>query len=155
MIVREDHRRMHLYSLTPDQHERTCRYWYTISTDGGSTSHIAFRTRPALREWLETRGLSAKGAIPEGGISSHQAIEGTYREAWHTDPATFWAEEGILTRVLSNSHYTAAVVNTDSDGVRCVHAINVNYRRMEFEYWESRRLEDAGELRQAAVLTRI
>ena len=51
-----------LCCLAPEQHARTCNYWYTI-TSGWGTPHTAFETERGLRRWLRERGLEIDGEL--------------------------------------------------------------------------------------------
>ncbi len=136
---------MWLCSLTPEGRERTCSYWYTVTTFGG-TPHTAFRTKAALLRWLELTGLSVIGDIPDHGVHGCFRIKGEYREEMHLhDAASFYSLEGEHTRAMSNGDYVDGIVTSDPDGLRTIHTLNPNVRnRRTYDHTESRQLEDAG-----------
>lgn len=131
-----------LCCLDPEQHERTCGYWYTVTCDG-FTPHTAFRTKDALLAWLQRRGLRLPNDLPaERGEHQVQQIEGSYIERQHSDISTM-PTQGARILKLSNAEYTAAVV-THEGGVAVVNFVNVNSPRPAFDYEVSRKHEDAG-----------
>lgn len=125
-------------SLNQEAHERTCGYWYTVTS--GATAATAFRTRAELDKWLAEYGLTLGPAwkwendrqvdceLADPGTFSTAAIIGSYRRASHRDRAVFDAIEPLLeTLVMDNAELTPAKI-TESDGVRTVHYMNVNDR---------------------------
>ncbi len=131
--------RLYLCALNQEAHDRTCDYWYTVSSH--AMAHTAFTRRAALLRWLNERGLSVAGDIPEPGQFASFEIKGAYRTARHLDRAAFDALKGEQTRALSNGEYTLAVITLDPDGLRTVHTLNPNVRdRPVFDYRESREL---------------
>lgn len=135
---------MWLCSLTAEQRELTCNYWYTVTTFG-ATPHTAFRTKAALLEWLHDRGLTVDGTIPDHGNWGCWRIVGTYRQAMHVDRSTFEPLKGERTRDMSNADYTLAIIARDADGLRTVHTLNPNVRdRPTFDHALSRKFEDEG-----------
>lgn len=137
---------MWLCSLTAEQRERTCSYWYTVTTFG-STPHTAFRTRQALLRWLDLTGLQAKIDIPPHGEWSSSRLLGSYREEMHLhDAASFYGLDGIRARAMSNGDYVDAIVTTDPyDGLRTIHTLNPNVKnRRTYNHQESREREDSG-----------
>ena len=143
MIYTPTYRGLHLATFTPEQHERTCGYWYAISSH--STPHTAFRTRLALMRWLEDRGLAVLGHVPDAGTWGSNRVEGEYREQMHMSYDAFYALEGQQTRAMSNAQYTLAIITMDDDGLRTVHTLNPNCQdRPVFDYRASQALEDAG-----------
>ena len=136
---------LYLNCLTPAQHERSCGYRYTVTTDI-STPHTAFATVEALREWLDLRGLTLKSPLPEHGKPAVIRINGTYREAMHLDAERF---DGISAdarhiRIGSNGQYTLGLVAAGPDGIRTVHVLNPNVPRQIFDWKESVELENRG-----------
>jgi hypothetical protein len=106
-------------SLNPEQHERTCGYWYTVTN--GAMAHTAFATRAGLNRWLQERGLSLKTDLPAQGEWGTTAIVGTYRKrAYLYDTDKFEEmlsdlegspdyrdrrDRAIATAVLDNANY--------------------------------------------------
>lgn len=136
---------MWLCALTPEGRERTCSYWYTVTTFG-MTPHTAFRTKAALLRWLELTGLSVEGEIPEHGVHGCFRINGEYREEMHMhDAASFYSLQGVITRAMSNGDYVDGIVTTDGDGLRTIHTLNPNVKnRRVYDHRESREREDSG-----------
>lgn len=124
-------------SITPEQHARTCGYWYLVQQN--HTPYTAFATLEAFYRWAGERGLSVdESKIPAKGQHSYQQISGSFREACHMDPVAFNAIEGDETRQLDNGSYTAGKITTDADGLRTVHYLNCNVKeRAILNYWES------------------
>ena len=126
-------------SLTPEFHERTCNYWYTV-TNGGM-AHTAYTKREHLLQWLVDRGLELAEELPEPGMFSTQRVIGAYRTASTMDAGEFDAlEPVIVTRGLSNGRYTMQKIVQDADGIRTVWSMNPNCERVEYDYFESRAL---------------
>jgi hypothetical protein len=127
-------------SLNPEQHERTCGYWYTVTT--GAMAHTAFATRAGLDRWMEERGLSLERELPEKGEWGSSRIVGEYREASYLhDADDFHALRPIIaTPELSNGDYTLGLI-TEEDGIRTVHYLNPNVRtRLVYDYTRTRAL---------------
>jgi hypothetical protein len=133
---------MQVTALTPEFHERTCGYWYTVTTYG-ATSHTAFATKAALLRWLEERGLQLDGVLPETvGEFATMPVIGEYYEKSHGEHAStedepyrmiagdeFYALRPVVVTVdLSNGRYTLALITEDDAGVRTVHTINPNVK---------------------------
>jgi len=136
--------RLYWCSLDRDAHARTCGYWYTV-TSYGATPHTAFRTRAALMRWLDDRGLTVQGEVPQAGTHAHGTIDGSYRRSSHMSYDEFYAVDGLRTRVMDNGDYTLGIISTDADGLRTVHHLNPNRRdRPAFDHRASQALEDAG-----------
>lgn len=125
-------------SLNPEQHERTCGYWYTVTS--GAMAHTAFATREGLDQWLRERNLSLRNDLPARGEWGVSAIVGTYRRRSTMDVDEFEAIEPIIaTPVMSNGAYTLGLITEDSDGVRTVHYLNPNVRsRLVFDHARTR-----------------
>ena len=121
--------RLHLCGLSPEQHARTCGYWYTVTE--GSTAHTAFATERGLRLWLDQLGLSIAAPLPERGVWSSQPIIGTYSRASHMNVAEFRALPGAFVFVLDNGDYTEGCVTTATDGRRTLHHLNCNVSERE------------------------
>lgn len=134
------HRRyadLRVVSLTPEQHERTCNYWYLVRE--GAFAHTAFTQRSALMLWLEERGLEIDGELAEERTWSSNPIKGAYRTAMHMSRETFPLEtDAVLdTRQMSNGDYTLGRI-TIEDGERVVHYLNPNVKdRPVYDYRES------------------
>lgn len=134
-----DHLR--LCCLDRDQHDRTCGYWYTVTTFGG-TPHTAFRTREALTAWLANRGLTLSQDLPEErGTWQSQPITGEYFECYVSTAGDMPRGRKILK--LSNAEYTVAALS-EHEGRVAVSVINVNSPRPVFDYNAAREHEDAG-----------
>lgn len=124
-------------SLTPEQHERTCNYWFTVTA--GSTAHVAFETRAGLDRWLSERGLTLDTDLPEAGTAGWTPVTGEYHEVSHgefisDDPCDGMGEGDFyslrptaMTAVMSNGDYTLALI-TDEAGVRVIHHLNPNVK---------------------------
>ena len=134
------HASLHVTALDPDMHEQTCNYWYTVTSNW--TAHTAFTTKAGLLRWLEERGLSLDGELPETrGEWANVAITGEYYTTSHgefspteDDPYRMVAgnefgaiEPLVTTWTLSNGDYTLALID-ETDGVRTVHTLNPNVR---------------------------
>lgn len=136
--MKETFANLHLCVLNYAQHANTCDYWYVIGN--GSFSHTAFRTLEGLELWLKERGLSLTQPLTAPGVHSYQKISGEYCRYSHygeTDVAEFNNLNCILeTRTLDNGRYTLAKI-TENEGIRTVHTVNCNYKRIEFDYKES------------------
>jgi hypothetical protein len=125
--------RLHVCHLTPEFHERTCNYWYTVTDN--NTPLTAFHDRSALDLWMDERGLSLVNPIPDRGDMSY--ITGTYRRCSHMAKHALDNLDGLHTRCLSNGDYTAAIITDDPDGIKTVHYLNPNLPRVVFDYFES------------------
>lgn len=136
----EHYKKMYATALTPEFHERTCNYWYTITN--GAISHTAFTTKRGLERWLEERGLELDGEMPatRGEFATMRVI-GEYYAASHgefspTDDDQYRMVAGdeffalkpiVITATMSNGRYTLALI-TETDGVRTVHTLNPNVK---------------------------
>jgi hypothetical protein len=135
------YRNLFICSLNQEQHERTCNYWYTVTSN--ATAHTAFTTRAALLRWLEDRNLTTTDPIPEVGTWGAVKITGEYAIKYHMEAAEFDALAPVVERrKVDNGQYTLARI-TDNNGYRTVHLMNCNAPRITFDYAESRKLEDA------------
>jgi hypothetical protein len=118
-------------ALTPEWHERTCNYWYTV-TCSPAMSHTAFTTKEEFYNWLGERGLQLHGSLPvERGTYASLDIIGSYRVASYIDGdvASFLAIQPIIKiAVMSNSNYTLGKVTEDEHRVRTIHHLNPNVR---------------------------
>jgi hypothetical protein len=137
-----EYRRLQVTALTPEFHEKTCGYWYTVTRYGG-TAHTAFATRHGLMRWLAERGLTLDGELPGTlGEYATMPVTGQYRSTSHGEfapdednPHRMVAGEEwsavkpvVITSALSNGRYTLALISEDYDGVRTVHTLNPNVR---------------------------
>ena len=128
---------LYLICLTPEQHSKTCNYWYTI--EDYCSPHTAFTTREALFSWLEARGLEIDlDAMPQRGKHAFIKIKGAYRTAGHYGSYDgFFSLRGQRIKVLSNGELTMGIVTHDTDGFRTVHHLNPNMRdRPVYPYHE-------------------
>lgn len=124
-------------SLTAGQHERTCGYWFTVTS--GALAHTAFATRAGLDHWLAERALALEKALPEAGTHGFTRIIGEYRTAsWGEfldddprlgmGPGAFYSLHPIAaTAEMDNANYTLALI-TEEDGVRVINFLNCNVR---------------------------
>lgn len=134
---------MRLYSnlivctLTPEQNQRTCNYWYVVTT--GAMSHTAFETRTGFDRWMAERGLSISGELPSRGEHSVHRIVGSYIDNMMWDKPIFDSLPGKRTRVLSNGDYTQGVLTRDQDNLVVVNYLNPNVQdRVKYNYFDSR-----------------
>lgn len=122
-------------SITPEQHARTCGYWYLVQNN--HAPYKAFATLAAFYRWADERELSID-TVPTHGVYSYQPITGQFREACYMDANALEAIQGVETRQLDNAAYTLGKITTDADGVRTVHYLNCNVKtRPVFDYWQS------------------
>ena len=133
----------YMCALTPEQHARTCDYWYLIQTFG-CTAHTAFRTRPALFRWLQDRGLTLPEPLPDSeGTHQLQRIRGAYIERMHAKAATM-PENGAVALKLFNARYREARITVEQ-GVYVVNFLNPNAEGMREVHWSvGRAWEDLG-----------
>lgn len=144
MSYAQSHGQLQATSLTPEQHERTCGYWFTVTS--GAMAHTAFETRAGLDRWLDERGLSLADDLPEAGTFATTRIIGEYRTESHGEFLSDDYRDGMgegdfyslcpiaAATTLSNGRYTLALITEDSDGVRTIHTLNPNVRtRVEFD----------------------
>jgi hypothetical protein len=129
--------RLQATSLTPEWHEKTCGYWYTVTN--GATAHTAYATRAGLDRWLAERGLKLENDLPEAGTFGTTAITGAYAAESHGEfltedyrdgmgPGDFYSLRPVAaTAALSNGDYTLALI-TEDDGMRTVHTLNPNVK---------------------------
>lgn len=126
-------------SLDPEQHERTCGYWYTVTN--GALAHTAFATRTGLHRWLRERNLKLETELPAHRTWGTTAIVGSYDErSYLYDADEFYALRPVLaTAVLSNGDYTLGLITEDAKGVRTVHSLNPNVKtRFVFDHRRTR-----------------
>ena len=135
--------KLYATSLTPEFHEQTCGYWFTVTC--GSTAHTAFATRAGLDRWMSERGLSLENDLPDAGTFGSTRVVGEYRTASHGEfvsdnpsdsmgEGDFYSLQPIAaTASMSNGRYTLALI-TEDDGMRTVHTLNPNVKtRVEFD----------------------
>jgi hypothetical protein len=137
MTYQQTYDRLFVTTLTPEQHERTCGYWFTVTN--GATAHTAFETRAGLDRWLSERGLTLENELPGAGEwGTTRALYG-YRTELHGEfltesddgfemgPGGFYDLRPIAaTMTLGNGDYTLALITEDDAGVRTVHTLNCN-----------------------------
>jgi hypothetical protein len=118
---------MQVAALTPEFHEKTCNYWYTVTN--GATAHTAFTTKRGLMRWLDERGLKLDGELPEAtGEFATMRVIGEYRSSSHMDEGEFYAVQPVvITAAMSNGRYTLALID-EAEGVRTVHTLNPNVK---------------------------
>lgn len=128
---------MYVATLTPEQHAKTCNYWYTVQAN--AFAHVAFTQASSLMLWLEERGLELTAPLAAKGESSWQPIKGSYRDVAHMSYDEFYALQGKRTRAMSNGDYTLAIITDDADGLKTVHTLNPNcHDRPVFDHAETR-----------------
>ena len=135
-----EHSRKQVTALTPEQHEKTCNYWYTVTS--GATAHTAFTTKAGLMRWLDERGLTLDGELPETrGEWANTDVAGEYLTTSHgefssteehpyrmvEDDAWHQIAPVVTTWGMSNGRYTVAKISEDN-GVRTVHILNPNVK---------------------------
>jgi hypothetical protein len=131
-------------SLTPEWHEKTCGYWFTVTN--GTLPHTAFATRAGLDRWLSERGLTLENELAEAGTFSTTRILGQYRDESHGEFVSDDYRDGmgegdfyslrpvVTTAAMSNGDYTLALITEDEAGVRTVHTLNPNVKtRLVFD----------------------
>lgn len=135
--------RLGVACLTPERRDRTAGpYWYCV--DDYSTPQTAFRTRAALQQWLEMRGLDVDELPPEGQ-PEYLFIRGGFSIALHMDRAVFDAIEGAAIVALQNGQYSLAKLAADESGRIVEHHLNPNVAdRPIFDNAICRALEDQG-----------
>ena len=137
---------LNLTCITPEQHLRTCGYWYLVYNR--STSHTAFRTKEHLFLWLKERGLTINEPIPEKrGTFQSQDIVGSYAKLMmgyesHWDDIRDHIE---VCKVLSNGKYTEGKITLNDDGIRIINYLNPNCNRMAFHYQATREALEKGD----------
>lgn len=136
MITESSDLRAH--ALTPEQHEQTCGYWYTVTN--GALAHTAFATRDGLDRWLRERNLKLFAGFGTGEWSTVR-IHGTYRQQYHMSTDEFDAIRPVVaTAAMSNGDYTLALIDEDALGIRTVHTLNPNVKsRLVFDYQSTRK----------------
>ena len=124
-------------SLTPEWHEKTCGYWFTVTN--GAMAHTAFETRAGLDRWLSERGLTLENDLPEAGTFGTTRITGEYRTKSHGEFIGDDYRDGMgegdfyslvpvaATAAMCNGDYTLALI-TEDDGVRTIHTLNPNVK---------------------------
>lgn len=144
MPYTQTHDRLHLCSLTPEQHARTCGYWWTVTA--GALAHTAFRTEHALRTWAARVGVTLP-ELPPQGEPGHWSLREVYRTTLHMGLSREQFEQipGERFRALSNGGYTLGIAEPGADGVVTVHVMNPNCKdRPVFDFWESDAVTDTG-----------
>ena len=128
-----------LITITPEQHAKTCNYWYLIRQAG--ISFTAFTTRSALLNWVKLRNLTLTAELPEEGVHSVQEINGSYNTESHMGTHQFNALPAIYeSKGLSNGSYTLFKF-TEEDGVITEHHLNPNCKdRPIYDYHQTRAL---------------
>lgn len=131
-----------LCCLSPEQNARTCDYWYTVTT--GAMAHVAFNTEVGLRKWMNERGLSIEGELPERGEWGVFKIEGSYYINMMNDLKAFedirdTDDAAVKTKVMSNAEFTLGLLTKGDEGRVVVNYLNVNVKdRQVFDYAQSR-----------------
>lgn len=131
-----------LCCLSPEQNARTCNYWYTVTTD--AMAHTAFNTEAGLRKWMDERGLSVEGDLPERGEWAVFKIEGSYYNNMMNDLVAFedirdLDDTAVQTKVMSNAEFTLGLLTKGEEGRVVVNYLNVNVKeRQVFDCAQSR-----------------
>lgn len=130
-----------LSSLTQEQHERTCGYWYVVQDQ--HAPHTAFRTREALLGWLADRNIKLTRGLPAHGEHSFQYLEGQYARRYVGSISDIESriEDQIL--ILDNAEYTVGYV-THEDGIRVVNIVGRGNPRTVFDYRLAQAHQDSG-----------
>lgn len=149
---------LHVTSLTQEQHEKTCGYWYTV-TDG-AMAHTAFATERGLLHWMQERGLELTAPLPARGTWSTQKIQGNYTRICTMDLVSFERlahENHPKIKILDNGEYTMGIVTTNENGSKTVHHLNCNIRtRPVYDYQQTRaELDGEGEEVQATSYAEV
>ena len=111
-----------LCCLTPEQHAKTCGYWFTITTAHGQ-AYKAFRTAYGLNRWMMERGLSVPDPLPEKiGEFKVLKIAGAFYDNMTFDTLP----PGPETKVLSNGDYTRATITKAETGEAVINYQNPN-----------------------------
>jgi hypothetical protein len=139
MTYQQTYDKLFATSLTPEQHERTCNYWFTVTN--GATAHTAFETRAGLDRWMSERGLTLENELPTAGTWGSSRVLYGYRTALHgvrigddfaegMDPGDEWAAltPVLASAAMSNGAYTLALITEETSGTRTVHTLNPNVR---------------------------
>ena len=130
-----------LSTLTQEQHERTCGYWYIV--EDYHSPHTAFRTREALLRWLDDRNIKLTKDLPAHGEHSYQHLDGQYATRYVGGLSDIQGriEDNIM--VLHNAEYTVGYV-THEDGFRVINVISRGNPRMVFDYRIAQEYADTG-----------
>lgn len=135
------HDRLTLICLSPEQHLRTCNYWYLLQSR--ATAYTAFRTREALEFFLDLHHLELTKPLPaDRGTHAFISVEGITRERMHGTGETM-PTDGRRILQMSNGDYTLGIVEEDAEGA-IIHYIGPNGSRIVFDPAMSRAHEDAG-----------
>ena len=123
-----------LCQLTPEQHSRTCNYWFTVEND--CTAHTAFTTKEQLEQWLEERNIKLTAPLVEHGKHSYQQLQGEYKRASFISYDDFYALPAIRQiKILDNGRYTLGLLTEDENGIRTVNHLNCNCKyRIEYDW---------------------
>ena len=130
-----------LATLTQEQHERTCGYWYLVQDS--HTAHTAFRTREALLTWLADRNINLTQDLPAHGEHSFQYLEGQYGRRYVGSISDIESRIEDQVMVLDNAEYTVGYV-TEEEGLRVVNIITRGNHRTVFDYRLAQAHVDAG-----------
>ena len=139
MGYRRTYNRLTVGTLTPEQHAKTCGYWYVVQHQ--HMAHTAFATLKGLQQWAEERGLTLP-QMADKGTWSWGDIQGSYSDESHMSREDFEALRPSARHAvtLSNGNYTRALIH-DENGHKVVHYCNPNVRDREtFDYFKAREL---------------
>ncbi len=118
-----------LCRLTPEQHSRTCNYWFTI--ENGCTAHTAFTTKDQLEQWLEERNIKLTAPLV-----GYQQLQGEYKRCSFMSYDEFYNLPAIRQiKVMDNGRYTLGLLTEDENGIRIVNHLNCNCKyRIEYDW---------------------
>lgn len=122
--IEQKHRSLWLCGLDQDMHEKTCGYWYTLTSYGG-TPVTAFRTYAGLCRYFRHHKLALPDNVPAQGVYFSARIEGEAIDVMHLSTESFAAIDGRDTWRMNNGSYTPAKI--DSTGK--VHYMNPNCKQ--------------------------
>lgn len=137
---RVTYKKLYVGSLTPEQHARTCGYWYVVQNE--FMAHTAFATREHLQRWADERGLRLPELPEKRGEHSYAAIIGSYSDEAHMsrDELEALRPNARPAVQMSNGDYTRALIH-DENGHKVVHYCNPNVRDREvFDYFKTKEL---------------
>ena len=126
------HNKLDVICITPEQHEKTCGYWYLVQQR--STSHTAFRTKEGLLNWLNERGLKLADTLPANrGDYKVIKINGSYYDNMTFEPLP----DGVEIKQMDNADYTRATI-TEYEGLNVINFQNCNVKdRKVFDYFQT------------------
>lgn len=132
--ITREYSNLRVTSLNPEQHAKTCNYWYLVTEN--NSSYTAFRELSSLMEWLYDRGLELTETLPTRGEWSTQPIKGKFFSKCHMSYDEFYGVDAIgEVKIMSNGDYTLGLLSVDKDGLTTEHYLNPNKKhRPIFDY---------------------